>query len=197
MGRALAARIEIATDGSVEVRSPGVGWWSEPPSVGRLLLPGAAIGRLTRLNDSRTLVLPDGVRGRVVERPSDRLVLPVGYGETLFRLQPIDETGSGGEAQFDESAAAELSDTSHVIASPTDGVFYRGPSPDAEPYVEVGDRVRAGQAVGLVEVMKTFHQLLFDPGPAAAAGTVREIRAGDVSEVRAAEVLLVIDLDVE
>jgi antagonist of KipI len=46
-----------------------------------------------------------------------------------------------------------------VIAAPVLGIFYRAAKPDQPPLVEVGARVAAGQTVGLIEVMKTFHEV--------------------------------------
>lgn len=39
------------------------------------------------------------------------------------------------------------------------GVFYRRPSPDADPFIEPGSVVHAGQTIGLIEVMKTFNEV--------------------------------------
>ncbi|KQX66124.1 acetyl-CoA carboxylase [Angustibacter sp. Root456] len=47
----------------------------------------------------------------------------------------------------------------HVVHSPLPGVFYRRPSPDADPYVEPGEQVTADQTIGLVEVMKQFAEV--------------------------------------
>ena len=49
-----------------------------------------------------------------------------------------------------------------TIKSPLPGTFYRRPSPQADPYVSEGDRVKPGDAVGLVEIMKSFHEVLSD-----------------------------------
>jgi acetyl-CoA carboxylase biotin carboxyl carrier protein len=51
---------------------------------------------------------------------------------------------------------------SSVIKTPFPGTFYRRPSPDADPYVEEGDSVAAGDVVGLIEIMKTFHEVRSD-----------------------------------
>jgi len=45
------------------------------------------------------------------------------------------------------------------IKSPMVGTFYRAPSPDARPYVEVGDRVKEGQTVCIVEAMKLMNEI--------------------------------------
>ena len=39
------------------------------------------------------------------------------------------------------------------------GTFYRRPDPDSDVYVEEGDQVSADDAVGLIEVMKSFHEV--------------------------------------
>jgi acetyl-CoA carboxylase biotin carboxyl carrier protein len=49
-----------------------------------------------------------------------------------------------------------------TIKSPFPGTFYRRPGPDAEPYVSEGDPVRSGDVVGLVEIMKSFHEIKAD-----------------------------------
>ena len=50
----------------------------------------------------------------------------------------------------------------HTVKSPLPGIFYRRPSPEALPYVEEGQQVKAGQTIGLVEVMKSFHEVPAD-----------------------------------
>ena len=50
----------------------------------------------------------------------------------------------------------------HPVVSPLPGVFYRRPNPQADPYVVEGQRVHRGDTVGLVEVMKTFHEIKSD-----------------------------------
>src|SRR3989304_6271136 len=46
-----------------------------------------------------------------------------------------------------------------TIASPIVGTFYRAPAPDAKPYVEVGDIVKKGQVLCLVEAMKLMNEI--------------------------------------
>jgi biotin carboxyl carrier protein len=78
------------------------------------------------------------------------------------------------------------------VSAPTDGVFYRGPSPEAPPFVEVGSRVSKGQPVGLVEVMKTFNQIVYGGPGMPDEGEVLEIRCEDGAEVSAGQVLIVV-----
>ena len=46
-----------------------------------------------------------------------------------------------------------------TVKSPLPGTFYRRPDPDSDAYVSDGDRVAPGDVVGLVEVMKSFHEV--------------------------------------
>ncbi|MBN2620385.1 acetyl-CoA carboxylase biotin carboxyl carrier protein [candidate division WOR-3 bacterium] len=49
-----------------------------------------------------------------------------------------------------------------AIKSPIVGTFYRAPSPDASPYIEVGDTVKPGQVVCIVEAMKLMNEIESD-----------------------------------
>ncbi|CAN5620917.1 acetyl-CoA carboxylase [soil metagenome] len=68
------------------------------------------------------------------------------------------------------------------------GTFYRRPDPDSDPYVEEGDSVSAGDAVGLIEVMKSFHEV-----KAGEDGTVSKILVGDEEAVDAGQDLVELD----
>jgi acetyl-CoA carboxylase biotin carboxyl carrier protein len=49
-----------------------------------------------------------------------------------------------------------------TIKSPLPGTFYRRPNPTADPYVDEGDEVKPGDVVGLIEIMKSFHEVQAD-----------------------------------
>lgn len=48
------------------------------------------------------------------------------------------------------------------LKSPLPGTFYRRPNPQADPYVSEGDVVKEGDVVGLIEIMKSFHEIHSD-----------------------------------
>ena len=50
----------------------------------------------------------------------------------------------------------------HLIVSPIVGTFYRAPSPTADPYVEIGDRVEPGTVLCLIEAMKLMNEITSD-----------------------------------
>ena len=49
-----------------------------------------------------------------------------------------------------------------TLKSHLPGTFYRRPDPQSDPYVSEGDMVRPGDIVGLVEIMKSFHEIVSD-----------------------------------
>jgi acetyl-CoA carboxylase biotin carboxyl carrier protein len=50
----------------------------------------------------------------------------------------------------------------HIVKSPIVGTFYEAPSPGAEPFVKVGDRVESGQVICIVEAMKLMNEIECD-----------------------------------
>jgi len=149
---ALAAGDE---DGGARLACPAVGEYLHPPAKGELLSPGESCGWLRVLGAVRPLVVPDGVAGRVrASHPGAR-----GAGETLLELDAV-EAGAAAAAVDDVRAE----DGALLLRAPLDGRFYRRPAPDVEAYVQDGDLLEAGRAVGMLEVMKTFSPLHYQPG---------------------------------
>lgn len=61
------------------------------------------------------------------------------------------------------AAAAEVKNESyHEVRSPIVGTFYRAPSPDASPFVQVGDTVGTGQTLCIIEAMKIMNEIESD-----------------------------------
>ena len=58
----------------------------------------------------------------------------------------------------------------HVVKAPMVGTFYRSPSPDAKPFVEVGQAVKEGEVICIIEAMKLMNEIDTD-----ASGTVKAI----------------------
>ncbi len=178
-----------APEGTI-VRAPMVGLWSQSPPNGTIVEPGSSVGTLAQLRRRFFLVIPDGVAGRVrmEGRPHD--AVPVEYGQTLFRVTPIASLDAGTIPGTVEASRA----TSGVfeVGSPTDGVFYRAPALDARPYVGVGDRIKAGQPLGLIEVMKTFNPIAYGGAGLPDEAEVVEVVAVDGQEVRAGQALVIV-----
>lgn len=62
-------------------------------------------------------------------------------------------------AAVETAAPAAVVHTGDMIVSPMVGTFYGSPSPDSAPFVKVGDRVKKGQVIGILEAMKIMNEL--------------------------------------
>ena len=71
-----------------------------------------------------------------------------------------------------------------VVESPMVGTFYRKPAPDADDFVQVGDRISEGQTVCIIEAMKVMNEI-----KAEVSGTVSEICVDDSSSVQYGDTL--------
>ncbi len=86
------------------------------------------------------------------------------------------------------AAQAEEGLTGHVIKSPMVGTFYRAASPDAKPFVEVGQHVKAGDTVCIIEAMKMFNQIEADK-----SGVIKAILCENGQPVEFDQPLIVIE----
>jgi len=85
------------------------------------------------------------------------------------------------------SPAAEAPSEGHVVKSPMVGTFYRSPSPDAKAFVEVGEAVKEGQTICIVEAMKLMNEIECD-----ATGTVKAILVENGQPVEYGQPLFII-----
>ena len=58
--------------------------------------------------------------------------------------------------------AREPEDEGHVVTSPMVGTFYAAPAPGASPFVQIGDRIKAGDTLCIIEAMKMMNQIEAD-----------------------------------
>src|SRR6185312_6429179 len=83
-------------------------------------------------------------------------------------------------------AAAEPS--KNAVPSPMVGTAYLSPSPDAKPFIEIGQAVKEGQTLLIIEAMKTMNQI-----PSPRSGTVKAILIEDAQPVEYGMPLVVIE----
>jgi acetyl-CoA carboxylase biotin carboxyl carrier protein len=75
-----------------------------------------------------------------------------------------------------------------VLKAPMVGTFYRSPSPDAKPFVEVGQNVKAGETVCIIEAMKLMNEIEAD-----ATGMVKAILVENGQPVEYGQPLMIIE----
>ena len=81
-------------------------------------------------------------------------------------------------ADATSGADSEEDDDAFIIKSPLVGTFYAAPAADAKPFVKIGDRVKKGQVLAIVEAMKMMNEIESD-----CDGTITEIMATNGSPV--------------
>jgi acetyl-CoA carboxylase biotin carboxyl carrier protein len=98
---------------------------------------------------------------------------------------PAAATPRAGEAAAAPPAAP--TPQGHVVTSPMVGTFYRAPSPGADPFVQVGDSVKEGQTICIIEAMKLLNEIEADK-----AGVIKEILVENGQAVEYGQPLFVI-----
>ena len=75
----------------------------------------------------------------------------------------------------------------HVVKAPMVGTFYRSPSPDAKPFVEVGQAVKEGETICIIEAMKLMNEIEAD-----ASGVVKAILVENGQPVEYGQALFIL-----
>ncbi len=91
-------------------------------------------------------------------------------------------------AEAGRPAEAAAAPSGHVVTSPMVGSFYRSPSPNAAPFVEVGAQVKVGDTLCIIEAMK-----MLNPIEADKAGVIKAILKENGQPVEYGEPLFVIE----
>ncbi|MBL4836811.1 MAG: acetyl-CoA carboxylase biotin carboxyl carrier protein [Kordiimonadaceae bacterium] len=91
-------------------------------------------------------------------------------------------------ATAEPAAAANPADHPGAIPSPMVGTVFLSPSPDAEPFIKVGDTVKEGDTLLIIEAMKVMNQIA-----SKKSGVVKEILFSDAQPVEFGEVLCIIE----
>jgi acetyl-CoA carboxylase biotin carboxyl carrier protein len=117
--------------------------------------------------------------------------LPAGYAPHMPSVSaPVAGHASApaAPAAAREEAAAKPRPDEHVVTAPMVGTFYAAPTPGAKAFVEIGDEVKIGQVLCIIEAMKMMNQIEADK-----AGRVTSIMAKNGDPVEFGQPLFVIE----
>jgi acetyl-CoA carboxylase biotin carboxyl carrier protein len=104
-------------------------------------------------------------------------------------LDALEEDASHTDEADTTLGHASVDTAGHLrIEAPIMGVFYRKPSPEEPPFVEVGDVIEAGHVVGMIEAMKVFSEV-----PSEVAGRVVDVPAKHGGLVQPGDALVVLE----
>lgn len=96
----------------------------------------------------------------------------------------VNNTNNTTPSEKEQSGQSQAGNLKEILA-PIVGTFYRAPSPDEKPFVEVGQSVKKGNVIGIIEAMKLMNEVV-----AGEDGIVEEILADDQSFVEYNQVLM-------
>jgi acetyl-CoA carboxylase biotin carboxyl carrier protein len=112
---------------------------------------------------------------------------PVAYAMPVAQPAPMAAAPPAAAAPA-EVPAAPAEETGHVCKSPMVGTFYRSSSPGAKAFAEVGDVVKAGQPVCIIEAMKIMNEIEADQD-----GTITKIMVENGQPVEYGQPLFIIE----
>ena len=145
--------------------------------------------------DSIEITSDKGLKIRISKSPQQRGAVQVAAPMPIPTMVPAVAVGRVSPAQGvpvvaePEVAAAEgPKSTALDVKSPMVGTYYKSPEPGSKPYVAVGDRVKKGQILCIIEAMKIMNEI-----ESEFAGVVREILVEDAQPVEYGQALFRID----
>ncbi|MBX3610668.1 MAG: acetyl-CoA carboxylase biotin carboxyl carrier protein [Hydrogenophaga sp.] len=127
---------------------------------------------------------------RIVKASPALVPAPVTYSmaPTAPAAMPVVEVASPAAAAASPATTAAPEPKGHVVKSPMVGTFYRASSPGAKPFVEVGDTIKEGETICIVEAMKILNEIEADK-----SGTVTQILVQNGQAVEYGQPLFVIE----
>ena len=127
-------------------------------------------------------------KGKITSDIPSNLVMP----QAPVPQAPVPQNTNlphGNDVITNSETSIENKDSDHiVIKSPIIGTFYRKPSPDKDPFVNVGDKIEIGSVVGIVEAMKLFNEI-----ESEISGTIIKVLVDDMSPVEYDQPLFLVD----
>jgi acetyl-CoA carboxylase biotin carboxyl carrier protein len=103
------------------------------------------------------------------------------------RAEPAPQAAPAAAPAASAPAAEKSMPEGHVVTAPMVGTFYASSNPESPPFVKVGQKVKAGDTLGIIEAMKMFNQIEAD-----VAGTVLAVLVSNGQPVEFDEPMFVI-----
>lgn len=138
-------------------------------------------------------IVEEGNRIRISKNSHSKLPPVLSQGESVILSTPkavTQEVTVQPETKTATAAPSEVTEKLEKVCSPMVGTFYRAPAPDADPYVEVGDHVKVGQTLCIIEAMKLMNEIQSE-----VSGTIRKILVENAQPVEYDQVLFLIEKD--
>jgi acetyl-CoA carboxylase biotin carboxyl carrier protein len=150
---------------------------------------------LRKLKKLIDLVQESGIAELEITEGEEKVKIVKGGEATVTPVVPATAPLAGAPATAPAPAAApaaaaaeEPAQPGHALKAPMVGTFYRSPSPEAKPFVEVGQNVKAGETVCIIEAMKLMNEIESDK-----AGVIKAILTENGQPVEFGQPLFLIE----
>ncbi|MEY3522733.1 MAG: hypothetical protein RIT33_150 [Pseudomonadota bacterium] len=120
---------------------------------------------------------------RIVKNPAP-IAAPL---QQVYAAAPAAAPAAPAAAAAPAAEAAPAEPTGHAVKSPMVGTFYRSPTPGADSFVKIGDTVKEGQTLCIIEAMKLLNEIESDK-----SGVVKEILCENGQGVEFGQALFII-----
>jgi acetyl-CoA carboxylase biotin carboxyl carrier protein len=124
---------------------------------------------------------------RLSRMPKGFAVTQGAAAQTQVHVEPARAPAAAAPAHAAAAPGGKELPAGHVLRSPMVGTFYASPNPDSPAFVKVGQAVKAGETLAIIEAMKMFNQIEAD-----IAGTIVAVLATNGQPVEFDEPLFVI-----
>ncbi len=142
---------------------------------------------LRKLKTLIDLVSESNVSELEITEAEGKIRIVKGGGAMVQHFAPVSQVPLA-PAPVAEAVVVTPVETGHTVKSPMVGTFYRSASPGAKSFVELGDVVKEGQTLCIIEAMKILNEIESDK-----SGTVRRILVDNGQAVEYGQPLFIID----
>ena len=144
---------------------------------------------LRKLKKLIDLVQESGISELEVTEGEEKVKIVKSGGAGVAYTAPVPvATAAAPTTPAPAAAAAPAEIMGHFVKSPMVGTFYRSPSPGAKAFVEVGDTVKSGDTICIIEAMKLLNEIECDKD-----GVIKAILVDNGQPVEYGEPLVIID----
>ena len=102
---------------------------------------------------SLDIEFPDGIKIKMEKNNGKQVVV------TNLEEQIVKEEFHSNSSDISKNEQKEITEEGNIVKSPMIGTFYMKPSPDSNPYVEVGSIVKKGTVLCIIEAMKLMNEI--------------------------------------
>jgi len=124
-------------------------------------------------------------------REVEQIMVPAMQPQIVHQMAPVQQSTTPAPAEVKSAQAAPAAEATNnfiTVKAPMIGTFYRSPGPDKAVFVNVGDEIKAGQVLCIIEAMKLFNEI-----ESEISGRIVKVLVDDASPVEYDQPLFLVE----